>query len=162
MTIEKEIVERISVINWFSNCGNSLKSSIDLKIINETSWKNAVKHSQSRYWEEITLEAGNELTEFLSLNFPDKYKKWNHLIREGKEIIEMHVTPKIGEYLTQQELSPAILDNVKWDIISAIMEYNYKSEKEPAFFLELLKVYESGNFPCGWKGSWPDGKLIVY
>ncbi|MFF2484304.1 hypothetical protein [Paenibacillus sp. NPDC058071] len=162
MAIENDFVERISKINWFSNCGNALEYSIQFEVVNESNWKRATKHSQSRNWEAITLEVGNQLTEFLSVKFPDKFRKWNQLVREGKEVIEQYVVPKINEYINQKELSPAILDHVKWDVISAIMEYNYKDEKDPIFFLELLKVYESGNFPCGWKGSWPNGKLIVY
>ncbi|KGR89501.1 hypothetical protein [Lysinibacillus odysseyi] len=162
MIIEKEIIDRICSIDWFSNCGNSCGISTQLTIVEEVNWKKAMKHSQSRYWEEITLEASNELTEFLAVNAPAKYKEWNKIVREGKGIIEKSVVPEITEYLNRQGLSHTILDNVKWDIISAIMEHTYRMEKEPFFFLELLKVYEAGNFPCGWRGSWPNGKLIVY
>ncbi|MFF2094569.1 hypothetical protein [Paenibacillus sp. NPDC058174] len=162
MAIENALVERISNIIWFSNCGNKLELNINFEVVNEANWKKATKQSQSRYWEEITQEAGNKLTEFLSVKFPDRYKERNKLVRESKELIEVYVVPEINEYINHKVLSPLILENVKWDVVSAIMEYNYKAEKEPIFFLELLKVYESGNFPCGWKGSWPDGKLIVY
>jgi hypothetical protein len=30
------------------------------------------------------------------------------------------------------------------------------------FFLELLGVYEAGHFPCGWRGEWPLGSLVVF
>jgi hypothetical protein len=30
------------------------------------------------------------------------------------------------------------------------------------YFLELFEVYEAGHFPCGWKGEWPAGKLVVF
>ncbi|REK71269.1 hypothetical protein [Paenibacillus paeoniae] len=162
MTIDKELVERISSITWFSNCGNPLGDRIQLEVVYESNWKKAAKRAQSNHWEAVTLEAGNELTEFLSLNYPDLYKQWNHLVREGKEVIELHIVPKINEYIKVRELSPALLDHVKWDMVSAIMEHNYMAQKEPGFFIELLKVYESGNFPCGWKGKWPKGKLIIY
>ena len=43
------------------------------------------------------------------------------------------------------------------------MENSYLSSGHRCFFfLELLMVYEAGHFPCGWRGDWPDGKLIVY
>ena len=162
MIIEKEIIDRICRINWFSNCGNSSDINTQLTIVEEVNWEKATKHSQGTYWEEITLEASNQLTEFLAVHSPAKYKEWNKVVREVKEIIGRSAVPKITEYINQQGLSYTILDNAKWDIIGAIMEHTYRMEKEPFFFLELLKVYEAGNFPCGWRGSWPNGKLIVY
>jgi hypothetical protein len=43
------------------------------------------------------------------------------------------------------------------------MENSYLQSGHSAFFfLELLTVYESGHFPCGWQGEWPQGKLLVY
>lgn len=162
MLIEKEIIDRVCSIDWFSNCGNLKEINSNINIVEEVNVKKAIKHSQSRYWEEITLEARNTLTEFLALNASDKYKEWNKLVRESKGIMEELLVPKIVQSINQHGLPLEILDNVKWDVINAIMEHTYKLEKEPGFFLELLKVYESGNFPCGWRGSWPDGKLIVF
>ncbi|MNJ66874.1 hypothetical protein D3C77_629940 [compost metagenome] len=77
-------------------------------------------------------------------------------------MIDAEVVPQISDYLQEHQLPAGIMDNVKWDILNAIMEYNYQHEREPFFFMELLKVYESGNYPCGWKGSWLGGKLVVY
>jgi hypothetical protein len=43
------------------------------------------------------------------------------------------------------------------------MQNSYlQSGNSAFFFLELLTVYESGHFPCGWQGEWPQGKLLVY
>ncbi|MNJ71550.1 hypothetical protein D3C77_681030 [compost metagenome] len=70
--------------------------------------------------------------------------------------------PKVKDYLIKHEVTLDILNTVKWDILIGIMEYTYRIEREPKFYMNLLQVYESGNFPCGWKGSWPNGKLIVY
>ncbi|MBC2580551.1 hypothetical protein [Clostridium sp. DJ247] len=163
MVVENEIIERIKKVNWFSNCGGKLEKSIKYEITYISNWKKAIKQSQGKYWEEITQEVENELTEFLFHNHPEKYHgEWNKIVREGKKILEEYVVPYVSNYIQKNELTKVILDNVKWDILGAIMEYTYRNEKEPAFYMELLKVYEAGNFPCGWKGSWPEGKLIVF
>jgi hypothetical protein len=35
-------------------------------------------------------------------------------------------------------------------------------ERQTKFHQSLYKVYENGGIPCGWKGEFPDGKLLVY
>ncbi|MGG3889854.1 hypothetical protein [Metabacillus fastidiosus] len=162
MIIEKELVGKIRNINWFSNCGNPIKNTVNYDIVYEDNWKKAAKRSQGAYWEEITLETRNALTEYLFIHYPDKYKKWNEYTKEAKEIVEQLVVPKVTEYIKIQQLPMEILHNVTWEILGAIMEHIYRKEIEPQFFTELFKIYESGNFPCGWKGSWPDGRLFVY
>ncbi|WP_196427064.1 hypothetical protein [Paenibacillus woosongensis] len=73
----------------------------------------AARHSLGRYWDEITNEAKNDLTEYLCLNIPDKYKKWNKYTNEGREIIEQIVVPKVKEYLIKHEVTLDILNTVK-------------------------------------------------
>ncbi|WP_199065711.1 hypothetical protein [Chitinimonas sp. BJB300] len=51
------------------------------------------------------------------------------------------------------------------DIVSDIQSCLYSRAvfgKENFFFEQILFVYLNGGWPCGWKGNWPDGKLIGY
>lgn len=162
MNLPQNLITRIEAINWFSNCGKDIQNSIEFEVVYESSWKKAAKQSQGKYWETITLEANNDLTEYLFHYHIERYKKWNKFAELGRERIEQVVVPMVTNYLNEKQLPLAIMDNVKWDILLAIMEEVYREERKPKFFIELLKVYESGNFPCGWKGSWPEGKLLVY
>ncbi len=34
--------------------------------------------------------------------------------------------------------------------------------KSNEFYETLFKIYQSGGYPCGWEGNYPDGRLIVY
>lgn len=43
-----------------------------------------------------------------------------------------------------------------------IMERTYNCHRQPSFFTDLFRVYQSGNFPCGWVGEWPQGQLVVF
>lgn len=149
LLIENDIIERIAGISWFSNCGNQIKSQLKFEIGYAVHLKKAVKHAENQYWERFRLEAKNELTASLCIAFPDKYIKWNKYTKEAREIIEIYVVPSVLCYIKRNRLNVSFLDDVKWDILCAIMEYTYRNEMEPLFFMELLKVYESGNFPCG-------------
>jgi hypothetical protein len=163
LKIDKEILDRINKINWFENCGKSLKIELSIDIVYINSWEEAKEHYHDENWESATLEARNELTSFLQKNYRSQYVLWNKLVKEAKEFLDKQVVPKIELQREKNDLDQLFLECVKWDILNAIMEHTYlKSSDGPVFFLELLKVYESGNFPCGWKGKWPKGTLLVY
>lgn len=42
------------------------------------------------------------------------------------------------------------------------MAYKYKEYFETTFYKEILEIYECGNIPCGWNGTYPQRKMIVY
>jgi hypothetical protein len=60
-------------------------------------------------------------------------------------------------------LGGAFVQSVQLDIQGALMENTYLSSGHRSFFFsELLWVYEAGHLPCGWRGEWPAGSLLVY
>lgn len=161
--IDKEFIERLNKIDWFSNCGKPLKNVINYEVDYVKSWTVASKMCRDVEWSNITLEANNELTAYLHKHFPEKYhNKWNKIVSEAKTHMERIVYPKIRNFQTENNLDDEFYNSVIWDVLGIVMAYAYKECKEPSFYTELLKVYESGNFPCGWKGKWPKGKLVVY
>ena len=51
------------------------------------------------------------------------------------------------------------------DELAADMWYCYLNEvrgRPSALFNAILEVYEQGGWPCGWLGTYPDGKMIVF
>ncbi len=163
MNIDKNITDRIKSINWFSNCGNETLLNTDFKIRSIVSWREAKKHYTNNAWEEKTLEERNKLTSFLSNNYRNEYSNWNNIVKEAKIFIEEEIVPKIKMVEEKYELGETFLDCIKWDILGAIMENEFKKCKGVPFFsLKLLDIYEAGNFPCGWDGTVTEGMLIVY
>ncbi len=104
------------------------------------------------------------LTEFLNSRYPNKYAEWNKIVNEAKGYIESSLSDKLWSYEEKYNLGNSFIDCVKWDVLHAIMEFAYSDCKTiPHFFLDLILVYENGNFPCGWEGHYPEnGKLVVY
>lgn len=163
MKINNEITERIKSINWFVNCGKPLERTISFNIHYINNSVEVVSLYKNTKWEDTVLEARNELTSFLHQKYINKYCEWNRLVREAKEFIKREVTPIIQEYVYSNNYDEIFINCVEWDILNVIMEYTYSECKNrPTFFLELLTIYESGNFPCGWEGKYPNGSILVF
>ncbi|WP_129688367.1 hypothetical protein [Gottfriedia acidiceleris] len=164
MKIESDILNRINNIQWFVNCGKTIEYDVHLNISFIDSWKKAEKHYKKLSWENFTLDANNDLAAFLRNKYSREYSNWNSIAAEGRSFINNELVPKLNVVKEQNELDQDFVGNVSWDILGAIMEYTYKNCKNrPTFFLELLRIYEGGNFPCGWEGGKPPkGNLVVF
>jgi len=158
----QKIYEQISKINWFCNCGNEINTSININCEYSKNWKLASANCKSSKWENVQTETRNIMTSLLDRDWSDKFQMWNNIGAQAKQLCKTGVTPKIEEYINNKSLDVIVLHSIEWDIITAMMEYAYSPYVKSGFYTELLKVYENGNFPCGWKGKWPDGNLLIY
>lgn len=161
MRLNYAIITRLKGIEWFCNCGEKIDHiDINFPLRYVDSWEEAREQCESQEWESFTLEARNNLTSFLHNKFPREYLEWNKLVKEAKKILEAEILPKILEKNEALNLTDVIIDCVKWDLVNIILEASYsKCGKIPIFYIELLKVYETGNFPCGIDKS---NTLVVY
>ena len=77
MAIEKKIINRITSIDWFSNCGNiiDIHSNYEIKFVD--SWAEAKNYFSQTLWEDKTLEERNNLTTYLFNKYRNEYSKWN-------------------------------------------------------------------------------------
>lgn len=161
--IDKQIFDRITTFKLFSNCGNPVPANIKFDILQVSTWEEAKRNYSDSVWEDTTLEARNELTSFLHSKYMNDYRDWNKVTDEGKAFLESTIKPILIDVKDANGLDKVFVDSVMWDLLGAIIEFYYgKCKNRPEFFLDLLKVYESGNFPCGWIGEWPKGKLVIF
>lgn len=161
MAIEKKIINRITSIDWFSNCGNiiDIHSNYEIKFVD--SWAEAKNYFSQTLWEDKTLEESNNLTTYLFNKYPNEYSKWNVIVKEAKQFIENEIVPKIMKIEVENALGDTFVDCVKWDILGAIMENEFiKCKGIPIFSLKLLEIYEDGNFPCGIEKN-NDGEFLI-
>ena len=163
LSVSEELLKRIKAINWFNNCGDSLSIIKNFNVKHVKSWKEAKTYYSDKVWSSTTLEARNSLTEFLDKNYIIEYQKWDDYVDIGWKIIDEEILNKLEEIKEKNKLDIKFINTAKWVILNAIMEDVYREAKNrPTFFLKLLEIYESGNFPCGWIGKWPEGSLVVY
>ena len=60
------------------------------------------------------------------------------------------------------ELEPGnpIARAAAWD--SGCAAYQLATGREDGFYLTLMRWYRKGHWPCGWRGAYPEGRLVVY
>lgn len=82
------------------------------------------------------------------------------MVKDAKKVVENDIIPKIT--FPQSEIV-TMTESLKWDLMNFLLEDAYSSLlQEPFFFDGLISVYEAGHMPCGWSGTWPAGKLVIY
>jgi hypothetical protein len=158
--------QTIASIDWFANVGGDFDLELPMPVSRVKTWKSAASKARSRKWDNTTLEAQNDLTSWLSLHHKKIYnERWNHLIDLHREQTIDPLKETVWMPLIQkQRLDPRLARSFLWDILGVLMEASYRDmvEHPVDFFGELLRVYAAGHFPCGWKGRYPKGTLIVF
>lgn len=163
MEISNELLERIKKIDWCSNCGNEIRAAVKYKIKYAGSWKEAKTFYKDLNWENTGLEAKNDITSIIGIDHNDELLKWKDLIPAVRDFISDNVLNKIEKIKKENKLDDKFVGCIRWDVIHIIKEYTYNELSPlPGFYLNLLEIYESGNFPCGWIGTYPEGSLAVY
>jgi hypothetical protein len=159
-----DVAARVNLIKWFTHCGARLALDLTMETEQAKGWAQAIESCKAPAWENAQLEAQNQLTLWLHLNERPSHGRWNEIVVAHKNAILNPLTEKIlAPFQVKHDLDIALVHSVQWDILGALMENSYLQSGHSAFFfLELLTVYESGHFPCGWQGEWPQGKLLVY
>ena len=159
-----DLESRLKTINWFENCGKPLDLNLSMSLNRVGCWEQAIEKCQTFEWENVTLEARNQLTVWLHFNDKANYQNWNKIVDAHKSttlnsLIAEHIIP----FQLNHNLDATFVHCVQWDILGALMENSFlKSGHHAFFFLDLLIVYEAGHFPCGWEGEFPNGSLLVY
>jgi hypothetical protein len=159
-----DVPSRLRRIKWFCNCGEPLTVKLTAPVRQVPNWQRAIESSRSTDWENAKLEAYNQLTGWLAENVPREFKNWNKLVKKFKAtVIHPVVEPQVLAVFRLQKIDERIVTSVTYTTLGAVMENAYLHTGHKAFFfLELLEIYEAGHFPCGWRGEWPAGQLLVF
>lgn len=151
-------LDKLASVNWFRNVGEKDQTMVQYV----QSWDEAYISCSSTDWENLTLEATNQLRERIKENNADRFIEWNDIVRTVKPFSESLSEEKTRGIFSNNEIHQVVLSCVKWDILHLCMEAEYSDIVEPAFFSSLSYYYFNGHFPCGFSGSFPDGRFIVY
>lgn len=159
-----DLVAKVRSIEWFVHCGEPGDFDVTMPIERVKTWPKAIKGMKSRAWENVTLEARNQLTARLSQQHRERYQEWNDITEKLKHEVIAPLAEKAWEPFRQdRQLDIVLLHCVQWDVLAALMENAFLDCKHGCFFFhELLSAYEAGHVPCGWIGNWPLGSLVVF
>ena len=144
--------------DWFSRVGEHDAT----KVIVLFSWAEAIEHCASLDWENLCLEAANQYRQRLLERSVDRFEQWNDIAIELKKATIPFVKRKIEPVVRAHGLPRVFEDQVQWDIVHLCMEAEYADVYPPGFYASHAYWYVHGHFPCGWKGTFPQGMLIIY
>jgi hypothetical protein len=159
-----DVAARIQAIDLFSRIGEPVDLNLSMGVERVGSWPEAVASCSAVHWENVELEAQNQLTSWLHDYDRENYRKWNQLVIDFKATVINPVTEgQLSPFVAARGLPVEVIHCTQWDLLGALMANAYlPSGHRCFFFMELLEVYEAGHFPCGWNGEWPAGKLVVF
>jgi hypothetical protein len=151
-------LDKLERAAWFSRVGvHDATTAIIL-----ASWQEAIEHCASIEWENLCLEATNQYRERLAERSKERFGTWNDTVDELKKTTVPFVRRKIEAATRLHKLPSLFEDTVQWDILGACMEAEYADIYPPGFYGSNAYWYIKGHFPCGWRGEFPKGQLVVY
>jgi hypothetical protein len=143
---------------WFRSVG--VRDSEAVEVL--SSWQEAVEHCSSPEWEDLCLEAANQYRARIAERDPAQFERWNDVVAEIKPTTQALVFEKTKDVMAENNLPKIFQDTVDWDILHVCMEAEFADIFPPGFYASQAYWYVKGHFPCGWKGNFPKGTLIVY
>ena len=168
MNLPFDIYPDLERVPWFSGIERANLSTFDFPVVRAADRSSAEASYWSAEWEEIKTEAQGNLTGYLAKNHYESYGGyWNKLAKQSRELIETAVSARLAAAIRDARFPVAsMLQPIVVDINRAALEISYRHRfpKAPAFFENLLKVYQAGHLPCGWIGETcqlPSGTLVV-
>lgn len=145
--------------SWFSRVGIKKDSTTAIVL---ASWPEAIEHCSSFEWEELCLEALNQYRERLLEHSVERWNHWNEVVDEVKKLTIPLVNRKIEAVVREHDLPEVFGFQVHADINALCMEGEFADVYPPGFFASNGYWYVNGHFPCGWRGVFPQGRLVIY
>lgn len=157
----EDIIKKLEKIPWFENCQqNNVVSKFDISYCKNLN--SCIKHCSSTRWQNLVLEKREDVRTYIAYSITSKYK-WNDIIA----VIKKRILPELLNYVESKwnyrfEKNNIVKIKLETILINFLALYLLSEYKEEPFHDELLKIYEQGYFPCGWKGTYPEGKIIIF
>lgn len=126
------------------------------------SWAEAMEWSRAEDWRELRLEATNQYHQRLEERSPERRMLWNDLVGEIKRVVQALVKERTEALIEAHRLPPEFRGAVEWDLLFCCMEAEYADIYPPGFYASQAYWYVKGHFPCGWRGAFPAGTLVIY
>ncbi|MCC7421795.1 MAG: hypothetical protein IT428_16065 [Planctomycetaceae bacterium] len=82
-----DLAARTRAIHWFAHCGQPLDLDLTMPIERVSDWATAIACCKDPVWEDVELEAQNQLTVWLHLHDRLRYRKWNDFVDAQKRFV---------------------------------------------------------------------------
>lgn len=116
----------------------------------------------SAKWENVILEETNELWAFLNENDPAAFQKWDGQLEFVKKTCVPEIMAVVKDVIAAKNLPQSFILDIECNLITIFMFAYYGGLYQCGLVDHILEIYLSGHLPCGYKGSFQKGKVIVY
>lgn len=144
--------------DWFGNVGKEDTKAADVL----PDWTSAIESCASSGWEDLLLEATNQYRERLYARNPVEFGRWNEVVLLVKSAMMELVRIKTAAVIAENDLPRVFRDTVEWDVLHACLEAEYADVYPAGFYAAQAFWYAKGHFPCGWRGAFPAGRLVIF
>ncbi|WID96228.1 hypothetical protein QO058_26450 [Bosea vestrisii] len=151
-------LDKLDATNWFERVGT--KDLSDAIVL--SSWEDAARSASAAEWENIGLEAFNNLREKILTIDKARFNRWNDIVASVKVFSNALVEDKFRESPALKDLPSIIIDCAKWDVLGLCMEAEHLDIVDPGFFHAISYYYVKGHFPCGIDGDPATGTMVVF
>lgn len=156
------MMERLKNVPWFENCG-MMNATSQFEISYAKDVSNVVKHCSSTRWANLLLDKWQDVSTYITVFRVQTKYRWNDVVT----VIKNDILPSISDHVIKEwnskyEESEYIKRKINSNLLFFLALYAFLEYKEEPFYNELLNIYEQGYFPCGWKGTYPNGKIIIF
>lgn len=159
-----ELYELFSSDRILCNVGKKEDESISkYPIIYVNSIEEMRKGMDSIKWENTLNEEGNELNGFCyQTNNEERRKERQRQVRADKEKYIFPLENHIKELLKKNGLPEETYIDVRGDMI-VLYQFSFFRDIYTCDLAEaMLDIYKAGHVPCGYKGRFHKGSVLVY
>lgn len=163
VTASETLYQKLLCCDWLQNCGSEVNTNDQTKyqLVKERS--KAIKGIEGTKWENVCLAEYGNLSEYLCLNHKKEYNEnWNRIVNYIKKERLPALAEKIKVALAEAEYPSSVLDDIQFNLLAIMVCDVFSDRFHSDFFDNLLEIYLSGHIPCGWKGKYPAGIILVY
>jgi hypothetical protein len=150
--------------DWFAHVGQNLLNTgvITVPVSIATSWVDAAKWCGKEDWSFTLNEFTNIYTQSLAKIAPKQYHDWNDRVKLVKQSSVPLVRVKIESIPNDIVLSSNVESKLQGMIAMVLLEAEFADTVPPGNHSKLAFWLVNGHFPCGWKGEFPNGNLVIY
>lgn len=148
----------LEAVPWFVHVGEPVSE----RVVLAESWPDAIRLATSIDFDNLKLAAANAFRRKLQEVAPAEMRRWNSVVREVKVVVEPVIDDRVARIGLEPSLRHELKTVVEWDIVGMLAQAEFFNTVPNGFCLGLGYWYKIGRFPCGWQGTHPEGRLIVY
>lgn len=153
---DESIKRLVREVPWCVNAGKGGENECFTLIGGAKEANTALK---SVAWEEITLEASNEMSAFLEQNFACGAGVWNALASEARGFLNAEILPNLP--VINGIEAQALAHDIGWNVLHFMIQTHYKKFlKNRDFFARVFEIYRAGRIAVGYDAQ--SGKFLVY